>query len=260
MTPIFYRPLSSRYVSQRFGENLTCQNIETGKLLSGAYPNTCPAGSQKFYQAMGMKGHNGTDRPCWYKEPIYFSVLETTCEWWAKNEVDIAGGIGVDIVSSEPFMQCTEPNCSETHYIKVRNWHLERSNVYDGQKVVPGDIVGFGDSTGASSGNHLHFSPKWCDKDGYGIHEDNGYYGAFNETPYNRDIFIVDELNARKQEEIALAENYGKFQQAEELKKELIAKQLTLIDLLKQLLLALQQSVLKGRQKLTSLWNQNDSA
>lgn len=255
-----YRPLSTKYITQRFGENLACQDIQTQKLLPGSYPGTCPAGSEKFYQGMGMLGHNGVDRPCWYKEPIYFSVLDSNCEWFARNEVDSAGGIGVDVVSRKPILKCTEPGCSEMHHIKVRNWHFERTNVYDNQAVKPGDIIGFGDSTGASSGHHLHIATKWCDENGDGLHTDNGYYGAFNDERFQRDIFIVDELNDRKREEIQLAENYGKWNQAEALKKELIQKQLSLLDLLRQLLLVLQQTALKGRQKLTTLWSQNHSA
>jgi len=40
---------------------------------------------------------------------------------------------------------------------EVRHGHLQRFNVVAGQKVSPGDIVGFADSTGHSTGNHLHW-------------------------------------------------------------------------------------------------------
>ena len=180
---IIHRCVNSDTETQSFYDSKACARTDPSKRL--AYPikvigkvnNTCPIGYGDFYNLMGMKAHGGIDRACYYREPVYF---DADYEGWMKTEVDNAGGIGVDVVSNEPLIQCTEPNCNDKHYIKRRYWHLERVIGYDGKKIKRGDAIGLGDSTGASSGNHVHEGTKWCTKEGRGLHRNNGYFGNFN--------------------------------------------------------------------------------
>jgi len=146
----------------------------------------------------------------WYSEPVFHCA---DFNGWVRIEHDTAGGLGVDVVSLEPLLQCTEPNCDQKHHIKARYWHnLDFRPLYEGGipprgqhvnlrhlEVVPGQQIARSDSTGASSGNHVHFAPKWCDASGKGLHEDNGYRGAFDPAPFWDERFVLDALDGKQQ-------------------------------------------------------------
>jgi len=171
---LLYRPLLSNKVTQDFGENKACI-YPSGKVV-GKRDMICPAGSRPFYKSMGMKGHNGTDYKAIHGEKIFHAGFY---EGWMKIEKDFSGGIGVDIVSNEPIKVGDYEG-----YIKTRYWHLKSPVGHDGKEVRLGDVIGLADNTGASSGDHLHFGVKKCDKDGNATEKNNGYNGAFDHTPY----------------------------------------------------------------------------
>jgi hypothetical protein len=169
-----------------------------GKVVSKK--GTCPVGSVDFYLSIGMQGHNGLDHAAIHGESV---VHGATFPGWMKIEKDEQGGIGVDVVSNEPirFPGYPPPGLTPvatyedgfSSYVKMRYWHLKTAIGWDGKAVGYGTIIGLADNTGASSGDHLHWSPKWCDKDGKGLNNTNGYAGAFDPTPYYRnDIFAGD--------------------------------------------------------------------
>ena len=198
-----YREVKSNYLSQRFGENKACARVKengapfTPFQVKTRIGNVCPVGYVGFYQLIGMKGHNGDDYPVWYGEPVHFSC---DYEGWLRSEIDSSGGIGVDIVSDVPLLACTEGCPAGTiHYIKRRHWHLKEAVGFDKKPIKIGDLIGRGGSTGASSGNHLHRSSKWCDKEGNGLHSDNGFQGCFDDSRFQVDEFVLDHL---KKEEI----------------------------------------------------------
>ena len=162
-----YRPLKANYVTQSFGQNLL-----------------------PIYKKMGMLGHNGIDFRCWRGASIYHSA---DWEGVAKTEVDRAGGIGVDVISKMKFM--------DTHW-KLRYWHLKKVNVYDGQIINPGDVIGFADSTGYSTGDHLHWGLKPCNADGKSTSLDHGYYGAVNPDEFYENKFILNVIKEEQEMEI----------------------------------------------------------
>lgn len=196
-----YRHVFTNQMNQGFGENKSCAktNIDRSPVRPFAIKtkigNFCDVGYVNFYQAVGMKGHNGIDFAAWHGEPVYFA---DEFDGWMKTEHDQDGGLGVDIVSNAPILPCTEQNCSEVHFIKRRHWHGLSVIGWDGKQVKMGDLVMLADSSGASSGDHLHTSLKWCDKDGNGIHTDNGYYGAFPDPDFEN-TFVLDVLRVRVQ-------------------------------------------------------------
>ena len=159
------RPLRTDCITQKFGEN---------KL--------------PIYKQMGMLGHNGIDFACWRGEPIYHSA---NFEGKAKTEIDMKGGIGVDIISSEKF--------EDGYYRKLRYWHFQKAAVYDGQIIKMGDLIGWGDNTGMSTGNHLHLGFKRCDENGEPVDRNNGYYGARDFSQWFENEFVYEEtLNILK--------------------------------------------------------------
>ena len=159
------RPLRTNVITQKFGEN---------KL--------------SIYRQIGMLGHNGIDMACWRGEPIYHSA---DFEGKAKTEIDMKGGIGVDIISSEKF--------EDGYYRKLRYWHFKKLAVYDGQIIKMGDLIGWGDNTGMSTGNHLHLGFKRCNENGQLIDRNNGYYGAMDFSQWFENKFVYEEtLNTLK--------------------------------------------------------------
>lgn len=138
-----------------------------------------------LYKEIGMLGHNGVDFAYIQNNNVYAAhngiVTYTGIE---KNE-----GMGIVIRSKDKFDLI---GYSEPHFIKTIYWH----NVYPdgilvkvGQEVKAGQLIAKGDSTGYSTGPHLHFGLKpiyqgendwtWDNVD-----QNNGYRGAIDPEPY----------------------------------------------------------------------------
>lgn len=148
----------------------------------------------KWYQANGINilGHNGLDavasngqavRAAHDGEVVYAGV-------------DSKEGWGVVVRTIEPF---DYPVINETGvYFKTIYWHLIKEiPVKVGQKVKVGDLIGYADNTGFSTGTHLHFGLKpqvkgendwtWAN-----IENQNGYLGAIDPTLYFNNYYAED--------------------------------------------------------------------
>lgn len=187
-----FHPLKQLMISQNFGENNCCIKINgTGNIIPRTTP-TCPAGFISVYQYFGMKGHNGLDFPAKSWEPVY-ATLEGIV-----NEISTepSRGLGVGTISEQKYE--TEdtfrinPVCIPGSNIKVRYWHLAGVNVKIGDKVKVGDLIGWADNTGYSTGNHLHFEIKPV-KDGNNILQDNGFFGAIDPLPYMQNLSAFEK-------------------------------------------------------------------
>lgn len=215
-----FRPIFTNGKSQGFGANNPyCKLNENGTpvrpyVIQGSIPLGEEKYWTKFYPTMGLKGHNGEDWRAWNGEPLYFPVdCPQAGGWHSIDASDSDGGLGVDVVSNNAVTLG-----EETSYLKFRFWHLERT--WKDQDVQFGEIIGYCDNTGASSGSHLHWCMKRCDKDGNSLYPNNGYNGAEDFTPYFENTFIFDEIKRR---------NDGKV-----IEDQIREVQLTLIEKLKQ--------------------------
>ncbi len=110
-------------------------------------------------------------------------------------QIDPGGGHGVVIISDDQY-----DYLDATAQFKVILWHFcdslkepqYRSPIeqyFSGTQVKIGDLVGYADSTGASTGDHLHFGLKpvavgEAQNTWYNIEQNNGYMGAINPFPY----------------------------------------------------------------------------
>lgn len=161
---LFY-PIYPMVITQGFGEN--------------AVP---------FYKKMGMLGHNGID---------FWALTNTPIRAAHDGVVTFAGedgsaGLGIVIRTNMPF----EYNASSA-YFKTIYWHLKSFAVKANTPVLAGDIIGYADNTGMSTGSHLHFGIKpvaqgeqdWA---WYNIEQNNGYFGAINPTPYWNRLYAKD--------------------------------------------------------------------
>jgi len=137
----------------------------------------------------GIKGHNGIDFLTNHGWTIY-----ATHDGTAYYEIDSSGGCGVVIVSKDGTY-------------KTIYWHLcdgsepQFKSPIEGKgkvQVETGDIIGYADNTGASTGDHLHFGLKML-KDGAVLNYDNGFNGAVDPMPYFNGVTPEQFFNLKKQ-------------------------------------------------------------
>lgn len=178
-------------------------NINQGFGVNGAY-----------YRANGINidGHNGIDFQAYHGQPVYAAHDGT-----AYYETDNDSGHGIVIVSDDAY----DFNNQQAHFKSIY-WHFcdpEKEPKYDspfyahgansgiGMPVKAGTQIGWADTTGLSSGDHVHFGlkpivagpgAKSGDAPDVGIGNwvnvvpNNGYLGAVDPTPYFNKFFAQD--------------------------------------------------------------------
>jgi murein DD-endopeptidase MepM/ murein hydrolase activator NlpD len=165
----WHRPIKPTKVNQPFGAN-----------------------ANPFYKEMGMLGHNGIDYSAYHGQ-IVRAAHEGVVTFAGE---DGSGGTGVVIRTNALF----EYKDTETHF-KTIYWHLiPQIPVKVGTQVKIGDIIGYADNTGMSTGTHLHFGLKPLQKgeqdwQWYNLEQDNGYKGAIDPRPYFSGLYAEDFRN-----------------------------------------------------------------
>lgn len=144
-----------------------------------------------YYKNNGVAiiGHNGIDYSAVHGQPVY-AAHDGVCY----PEIDDRGGNGVVIRTNEPF-----DYLGTEVYFKTIYWHFIKADavVKTGQFVKAGELIGYADSTGLSTGDHLHFGLKpqaynennftWYNPD-----QNNGYLGAIDPAPYFNKFYAAD--------------------------------------------------------------------
>lgn len=177
---LFY-PVKPFHVNQKFGEN------------------------PQIYRQFNLKGHNGLDLLAVHGQPVYAS--HDGMAFW---EVDENQGEGVVLITTDQFYYNGLPAYYKTIYWHLADYgkepHLKspvldfvQKNVKKSMPVKRGDLLGFADNTGFSTGDHLHFGLKplksvdggpvspedATDVGNYqNIEQLNGYSGAIDPTVY----------------------------------------------------------------------------
>ena len=139
----------------------------------------------------GNVGHNGMDFRASHGTPIY-----ATHDGFASYQVDSGGGHGVVIITDKEY----EDINGVPSYFKTIYWHMPdplkepkyKSPFADKTGFTPvkcGDLIGYADNTGKSTGDHLHFGLKPVAKGEnwgtwYNTEQNNGYFGAIDPEPY----------------------------------------------------------------------------
>lgn len=139
MKKYFFQPIHPFILTQRFGENKACVDTATGKKVITCDGNNPPSGYRSLY---GLKGHQGLDLVATHGQLVYAAQDGIV----AAIDTNPKTGLDVKIETSydgRDFRHIYE--------------HLLGYQVKKGDKVRVGDLVGWADNTGYSSGNHLHF-------------------------------------------------------------------------------------------------------
>lgn len=175
-------PIKPKIINQKFGE--------TANLA--------------YYQQNGVPivAHNGIDFGASHGQPVYAAH-----DGSAYLEVDEKQGHGVVIRTNEMF---DKRDGTGLCYKKTIYWHLcdgsepqFKSPILAtdmngaGQPVKEGDIIGYADNTGLSTGDHLHFGMKEQDKNEsngvwHNLNQGNGMMGAIDPTPDFNGMFACD--------------------------------------------------------------------
>lgn len=190
-----FKPLFPHRINQQFGANLPCVekrndiSLDKRKIVTGQSDLTCPVGYEKLYPLLGLpKGHNGLDLGATIQN-IYSSCEGVVTEM----SVEAARGLGIGITTEQKY----EIGNGNIHHIHIRYWHLKEIKVKAGDRIKVGDLIGITNSTGYSSGNHLHFEIKPVEKNSkgefYNVYQDNGYYGAIDSLSYISDHYAQEE-------------------------------------------------------------------
>ena len=140
--PNFYWPTKYKVVTQAFGIN------------------------PQWYERFGLPGHEGIDMRAPLNSPIYAVWRGTVSRvgWYAAygNHIRLSHTIGENIYESV-----------YAHFERPTHWAV-------GMTVQRGQIIGDADSTGNSSGSHLHFSLKQ-----FSGEKPNTFYQKAFDWPYN---------------------------------------------------------------------------
>lgn len=153
MKPELYYPCKPYSVNQPFGVNWN-----------------------PVYKQQGLLGHNGEDLLAVTGQKVYASH-DGTCF----PTVDNHGGNGI-ILQADPVNK---------NFFTLY-WHLIQDDavVHTGQVVKAGDLLGYADSTGVSTGSHLHMGLTI-----YPADYNNGYQGHVDPQPYFNGKYAEDINN-----------------------------------------------------------------
>ncbi len=143
-----------------------------------------------YKDVLGLKGHNGLD--CVANTGKIVRAAHDGTVTFAGE--DGSAGFGIVIRTDEEFEYG-----AGTAFWKSIYWHLKSDGIKckAGQKVKAGDIIALSNNTGMSTGPHLHFGIKPCQKgeadwQWSNIEQNNGYQGAVDPTPYFNGQYAED--------------------------------------------------------------------
>lgn len=134
--------------SRSLRSSLTSVRAPFGAFLPGAMPSSMPVAASALTSGYGMRdhpllgvrrAHMGVDLAAPSGSPIVATSdgIVSIADW--------RGGYGLSV------------SLEHGGGIETRYGHMSRLNVFAGQSVHKGDVIGFVGSTGLSTGPHLHY-------------------------------------------------------------------------------------------------------
>jgi murein DD-endopeptidase MepM/ murein hydrolase activator NlpD len=144
----FIEPKNNNNISQYFGEN------------------------GNIYSRFGLRGHNGLD----FAVPKGTKILAMVdgYVWRTGKDKD---GYGIYVGTFTDL---------GNRKMDIVYAHMEKANVVLNQKFKAGDVLGFVDSTGFSTGNHLHLGIRFWQNNAI-VNYNNGFLGYLDPYPLLND-------------------------------------------------------------------------
>lgn len=168
----FYWPVWPKGINQRFGENSSCVSLDGNNKVITCDGNNPPTGYKSLY---GTAGHLGLDLQAYHGQEVY-AVRDGVVSFIDTNE---KSGLDVRVVSV----------INGVEYKHIYE-HLLGYKPKVGDKVMTGQILGWADNTGYSSGNHLHFQLEKMI---------NGVFIPIDPLPLMDNIYALDILKIQNQ-------------------------------------------------------------
>ncbi|QCB97111.1 M23 family metallopeptidase [Arthrobacter sp. PAMC25564] len=124
---------------------------------------------QGFYRSLGWLGHNGIDYGCWIGDAVE-AVCDGVIEYVGpgNNHPLLTGGGNTILLRNDELG------------IRFEYLHLSQQNVYTGQRVSMGQVIGLSGDSGAATAPHLHLGAIPV---GY-VNQNDGWRGRVDPTPY----------------------------------------------------------------------------
>lgn len=136
---LLFQPVRPFYIYQKFGENKACVTLDgTNKVISCDGHNP-PEGYRSLY---GELGHTGLDLMAKHGQEVY--CAQDGVVYW----IDTHPKSGLDVR--------VESNVNGVKFRHIYE-HLMGYQPKIGDTVKTGQLIGWADNTGYSSGDHLHF-------------------------------------------------------------------------------------------------------
>jgi len=143
-------------------------------------PQHNPHWSQSFGNTSPLytyDGHSGVDIAYNYRCPIV-----APCKLWINLTIESTTGYGKHV---RAYTEDKEID-GKTYFLELIFGHLDEIVISSGEWVEKGTLLGYGDSTGHSTGHHLHLEGKLWVKNNSGAELlfRNGYLNAFDMETY----------------------------------------------------------------------------
>lgn len=172
MQKVLFQPVKPFVLNQAFGENKTCISTDWENRVTPCDGTNPPAGYRSLY---GKDGHLGVDLRSFHGQEVY--AAQTGVVY--KIDTDIKSGLDVRL----------EHNIAGMKFRTIYE-HLMGYQPKVGDTVKVGQLIGWADNTGYSSGDHLHFQFEvW----------DGAKWVKTDPLPYMETIFAPDFLKTINQ-------------------------------------------------------------
>ena len=190
---IIHRPLKKYILLQQVGEDRAGIDVATGtKIVQRSKSGALPPGYESLYTRSGLKGHDGVDLWIVSGEEVYAATsgIVVVSQPAAENPVR---GNNIELVSEDQRLFKAREAYAQVaaeFYAYSCYCHLKECLVQAGDRVDAGQLIGYADNTGTSSGDHLHFELKAVTRESgaYKIAALNGYNGCTDPSDYIADL------------------------------------------------------------------------